>query len=434
MRKHPVWLCLIASLIVVGSMSCNDDDPVVDNDGDITGYPSTLATKWFDLGADLSRVTPGFGPGMVARTMGYSGLALFESIAPAEVVLGRVFSRLSGQSVEPDPGKRYYWPAAANAALAHSFRRYFAAASDANRARIDSLENAQLNELRSGDDTVGIGNAIDFGVRVAEAIFEWSKSDKVLDTWPPFSAPPGPGKWVPTPPAFAPAVVPYWGESRSFVPGIADMLDKDFSIPYDEKPGSVFYAMVDSVYQQSKKLTLRDTLLIRTWADLPINYNGPAHMTKVLTSLIRKENKDLPTAAVLYARHGMAMFDATVLVFRMKYKYNLVRPITYIRNVMGHTNWNTVVVTPPHPEYPSAHSLISGAVVPILENDFGTSYAFTDQTHNELYGSFEYKSIDEYGRSSGYSRFIAGIHYLSSVHTGYDLGKKVGAEVLKLPF
>ena len=40
------------------------------------------------------------------------------------------------------------------------------------------------------------------------------------------------------------------------------------------------------------------------------------------------------------------MNDAAISVFNTKYTYNLLRPISYIRNVMGHTTWNTVVTTP----------------------------------------------------------------------------------------
>ena len=55
------------------------------------------------------------------------------------------------------------------------------------------------------------------------------------------------------------------------------------------------------------------------------------------------------------------MSDAQISLFKSKYLYNAGRPITYIRTVMGQPAWNTLIPTPPHPEYPAGHSVTSGA-------------------------------------------------------------------------
>ena len=39
-----------------------------------------------------------------------------------------------------------------------------------------------------------------------------------------------------------------------------------------------------------------------------------------------------------------------------------------------------VIPTPPHPEYPAAHAVISAASAAVLENIFGEHYSFTDHT------------------------------------------------------
>ncbi|MEJ7675212.1 MAG: hypothetical protein WKF59_21530 [Chitinophagaceae bacterium] len=163
-------------------------------------------------------------------------------------------------------------------------------------------------------------------------------------------------------PVFAPGVVPNWGVNRPIIPDVASMSLPPAPTAYSEDPSSAFYKMADSVYQLSTQLTADDKLLVKTWFDIPENYSGQTHLTKVLTQLIKEENFDLEKTAAAFAQHGIAVSDAAIPCFKAKYAFKLVRPITYIRNVLGHPTWNTVLPTPPHPEYTAAHAAISESI------------------------------------------------------------------------
>jgi hypothetical protein len=142
----------------------------------------------------------------------------------------------------------------------------------------------------------------------------------------------------------------------------------------------------------------------------------------------------LDEAALVYAKHGIAIYEATISVFKSKYAYNLIRPVSYIRNVLGHDTWSTVIGNPPHPEYPSAHATIGGASYVILESIFGKNYSFTDRTHENLYGVRSYENLKEYAVEAANSRFLGGIHYNFSAEAGLIQGEKVGNLVKKIPF
>lgn len=137
-------------------------------------------------------------------------------------------------------------------------------------------------------------------------------------------------------------------------------------------------------------------------------------------------------AAAAYALHGIAMNDASISVLKTKYTYTLIRPISYIRNVFKIDNWNSVIPTPPHPEYSAAHAVISAASAAVLENIFGKNYAFTDHTYDNTYGTRSYQSFDDYAKEAGHSRLLGGLHYGPSVDTGLIQGRKVGMMVNKL--
>jgi hypothetical protein len=181
-------------------------------------------------------------------------------------------------------------------------------------------------------------------------------------------------------------------------------------------------------------LTLDDTITVRFWADLPVNYNVPAHATGILNQLIELKKMKLDEAAIAYAKHGLALNDGVIVLFKAKYLYNCIRPVSYITSVLQHPGWNTVIGTPSHPEYPAAHGGLSGASAEILESVFGKQLAFTDRTYANTYGARTFDSFEDYALEGGLSRVLGGIHYRTSVMEGLTLGRKVGDAVNKLSF
>jgi hypothetical protein len=316
-------------------------------------------------------------------------------------------------------------------------KSFFETTSPANMASIDSLEAAYNAKFQTEADAAKIQNAVDYGRQVATAIFDWSKTDgghqaysHIVD--PTYTAPTGEGLWVPTFPAFGPPVHPHWGDNRSFIANIAASTQPGAPMPYSASVHSSFYDMVNELYTISLSLSHEDSTIAKFWGDQPGNLNVPAHATNILTQLIVANNLDLGAAAAAYALHGIAMNDASISVFKTKYQYNQLRPITYIRNTMGHSTWNSVIPTPPHPEYSAAHAVISAASAVVLEKIFGTHYSFTDHSYDATYGARTYNTFDDYAKEAGRARLLAGIHYSPSIATGLIQGKQVGNKVIQL--
>jgi hypothetical protein len=64
-----------------------------------------------------------------------------------------------------------------------------------------------------------------------------------------------------------------------------------------------------------------------------------------------------------------------------KYRYNLLRPVTYIRSHID-PSWTPLLITPPFPEYTSGNSVQSAAAAHVFTELFGERYAFVDHTHD----------------------------------------------------
>jgi len=435
MKTAYAWaLCLLVILLTAGCNKSEFQGPPAKR------YSADVATVWIRLQMQLTKTTPGFSPGVTGRSFGYSGLTLYESIVPGMPGYQSVTLQLGA----PLPLQAYnfkhsyYWPASANAAMASIIRALFPNTSAANKYSVDSLEADFTTRFQQEAGSEELTRSADFGKQVATAMYEWSKTDGAANDYlnlpSGYTPPVGSGLWVPTPPAMVPAAAPYSGNYRSFVKGIASKLLLPPPTPYNESGKSDFFKMANEIYTLSLSLTRNDSITVRYWADLPGQFNGPSHFTSVATQLIEREHFKLDDAAVTYAKHGMAMTDGGITCFKTKYTYNLLRPITYIRTVMGHPNWNAVISTPPHPEYPSAHAVIMKATSVVLEDIFGKNYSFTDNTFSSTYGSRHYDNFSVYAQEGTWSRIIGGIHFSPSGEAGQEQGQKVGELINKMRF
>lgn len=428
-------LKLLMSLAIVLLLSNCKKYNFIPND---QRYSADVANAWMQLQIKLTRSTSGYNSVVSNRSFGYAGLTLYEAVSPGIKGSVSLLSQIGGTPVSTTKkSEDYYWPESVNAAMASITKQFFVTTSAANMATIDSLENAYKIKFQNEADADKISNAEAYGVQVATSIFEWSKTDGAHEAYkhivdPLFMPKVGEGLWVPTFPAFGLPVHPHWGENRSFIANSEELTQPGPPTAYSESVKSPFYEMVNELYTISLSLTHEDSTVAKIWGDQPGNLNVPAHATNILTELIILNNLDLYSAAAAYALHGIALNDAAISTFKTKYTYNFPRPITYIRKVMLKSDWNSVLTTPPHPEYTAAHAVVSAASATVLENFFGKNYKFTDHSYDGSYGARSFNSFADYAAEAGYSRLLAGIHYAPSIATGLIQGKKIGEMVNKL--
>ena len=135
----------------------------------------------------------------------------------------------------------------------------------------------------------------------------------------------------------------------------------------------------------------------------------------------------------MYVQVSAALADGFISAWDTKYRYNLIRPVTYIQKYVDST-WLPYIETPPFPEWTSAHSTISAAAAAVLTNRFGDDYEFDDWT--EAYLGLpvrSFKSFRDAAMEVTWSRFWGGIHYreacLNGTEKGWQLGEFVVAHV-----
>jgi hypothetical protein len=93
--------------------------------------------------------------------------------------------------------------------------------------------------------------------------------------------------------------------------------------------------------------------------------------------------------------------------------------------------WQPLLQTPPFPEYPSGHSVISTAAAVVLTAEFGPGFAFVDSTEAR-YGLpvRSFPSFEGAAAEAAISRLYGGIHYRRAIEEGVAQGRRVGQHVL----
>ena len=356
--KKALLFSVITMFFYIG---CDEKDPFHEGNyhKPVKKYSGDLAVKWMRLQMSISRATPGFNS---TRAFGYSGLSLYESLVEGMPGYKSVASSMIGVNVPPHKSSLIFFPASANAAMAFIIKSLIPMASPASMAKIDSLEAAFNSEFSTQAPADVLSKSAEYGRKVASVIFEWSKTDGAAEAAAKnasYPVPVGFGLWKPTPPGLvSPPVNVYANEVRTYVKNSTTLTLPPAPIPYSEVVGSPFYNQANEVYTISQSLTPYDILTVKTWGEFPGNYTNALRYQQIAIQLVDDANLTLDIAALAFAKHGMAINDAVTCVFNAKYIHNVVRPITYIRDVLLHTTWPTVNTTPPHPEYPSAHACV----------------------------------------------------------------------------
>jgi len=366
---------------------------------------------------------------------GYLGIGLYESVRYGIKNSVSLSTQLHQMPEMParENNNGYNWEVSANAAMASLLRSFNTGLTAANNVSIDSLENAYNEKLKSEEDLTSFERSQIFGRSIATAVRNWSLTDNFNPSNVGYPVPPpGNGAWEPTLPAFVPIPVnPFLKDARLLLQSNITSIAPAFPAAYSEDPNSDFYKIVKNVYDVSKTLTTEQKNIALFWVDQGngVGFTPPGHDFSIITQALENAGASLAVAAEVYAKAGIAERDATIVCFTSKYKYNLLRPVTYIRKLID-PNWLPFIPTPPHPEYPAAHAFITGSVMQAVTEVLGDNIAITDHTYDfRGWTPRSYSSLFNAGEEAGMSRLYGGIHYLPSINTGLTLAHELGSRV-----
>ncbi len=443
--KKLIWLLAIITGLLFLS-SCNKTDfsdvkkkqpdsvknnEMADDHSDKKKADAQVALDWYKL---QLRILLERNSAVNGVYFGYIGIGLYESVRYGTEHSVSLSTKLYQMPAMPakENNNGYSWPVSANAAMAKMVRSFYTGLTPANMASIDSLENAYNLKLHPTAGSAAFNRSQAFGRSIATAVYNWSLTDNFNGGNAGYIPPVFPGSWVPTPPAFLNIPInPFYGNARPFLASNLTNVAPVFPAAYSEVINSDFYNTVKNVYDVSKTLTTEQKNIALFWVDQGngVGYTPNGHEMNLVIQALEQTHASLAVAAEAFAKTCIAQRDALLVVFKCKYIYNLIRPVSYIRKVID-PNWLPFIPTPPHPEYPAAHALITGAAMQALQRVLGNHVTITDHTYDfRGYPSRTYATIFAAGEEAGISRLYGGIHYMPSINTGLIMAKDIGNKV-----
>ncbi|MDE3252321.1 MAG: vanadium-dependent haloperoxidase [Bacteroidota bacterium] len=282
---------------------------------------------------------------------------------------------------------------------------------------------------------------------VSASIMRWSKKDNYLETRgaEKYSVKDIPGRWIPTPPMYASATEPHWKDIRPMVIDSSNIFapppPPDYNIT---DKNSKYYHELMYIKNAIDSLTPEQKHIAAFWDDNPFKMNVTGHVMfgskkfspsghwmSIIGIAAKQAKADYANTVYAFAKTGIALFDAFIECWDVKYTYNTVRPETVINKYFD-PEWHPYLQTPAFPEYTCGHSTCSASAAEALTDVFGDNFAYTDSTELEFgIPNRSYKSFRDAAVENNWARFYGGIHFHNSCIVSTEVGKKVGQYVVE---
>ena len=401
--------------------------------------PEAVLQNWYKLVLQLVRHTPTYSPPVASRSFAYLGVTAFEAVAAGSGEMRSLAGQLNGLQPVPqrEAGQTYDNAVVVQAAMASAVQKFFNNTGPTGQRAIASLEAKLRAEVSATLPADVVARSEAYGRAVAAHVAAWSQGDggAVIENmgFPlDYKLTAGAAHWVPTnliAQQQAP-LLPDWGKNRTFAMPTGESCPLPAPPDYSEDKTSEFYKQALEVYETKQNLTAEQRAIARFWSDDPmLSLTPPGHWVSIVLQILKSENAGLDRSVEVLARLGVAEADAFIGCWNTKFQYDLLRPVTYIRRVMD-PKWESTMTTPPFPEYPSGHSVQSGAAATVLTDLFGENFAFEDTTlQSDGLAPRAFASFWAAANEAGISRLYGGIHFRAAIERGLEQGRCIGAFV-----
>jgi hypothetical protein len=238
-----------------------------------------------------------------------------------------------------------------------------------------------------------------------------------------------PGVWVKV--GAAPPASPRWGQMTTWVIRSGSQFRPDAPPALDSGRYARDYNEVKTLGAlDGSARTPEQTNIAIFWDASP-----SAIWNSVARGVIAARGLNLSSAARALALMYIAAADASIACFDAKYTYNFWRPITAIQrgdedgndNTVPDLTWQPLIVTHPHPEYPSGHSTNSSAMATVLTLLFGDAPGVPIVATSPRDPAFprSWTSFSQGVEEVIDARIYIGFHFRTSDETGARLGRQV---------
>jgi hypothetical protein len=320
-------------------------------------------------------------------------------------------------------------PEAAAAAAAH---RVLTIVYPAQTATFDAALAASLGAIPDGPAEE---DGVDWGVFVADEILNLRAADGSATTVT-YETPAGANWWIPTPPAFAPALLPNWPLVTPWCMTHGAQFRQPAPPPLTSGQYTAAFREVQILGDvDSATRTAEQSEIALFWNDGAGTNTPPGHWQEIAQTIAQAQGNSLVDNARLFALLTIAQADAAIVSWDNKYHWDHWRPYTGIVEAASDGNpgtspdasFSSFIATPPFPAYTSGHSTFSGSSARILAHFFGTDAISFSAASDGLPGvTRSFESLSQAAEEAGQSRIYGGIHWQYDNQGGLASGRALG--------
>jgi hypothetical protein len=305
----------------------------------------------------------------------------------------------------------------------------------------DTLLTSQLNAIPEGSAKA---NGIALGAQAAAQMLASRANDGSANPDAPYTPGPNPGDYQFTPPFDGPPFNGYAaGENWGMVTPFALRSGDQFRAPPPYRVTDLEYTFdVNEIKalgaaNSAGRSDDQTQLAIFWYESCGLGWNRVARLLET------QHPHDLAGSARVFATLNAALADGYIASIESKYTYNFWRPITAIRLAATDGNdltsadptWEPLLLTPPIPDYPSAHAAVGGAASAVLIAFYGDENTFTSEsTMSAAFPNVEprtFHHVSDAAKENAISRMMVGIHFRLACVRGYEQGLQVGNWVVR---
>lgn len=435
-----LWAFCLVLLSATVWTACDKDatesNPGTPQTRSIDDYEASLARSWMDMAYNTVKRQGMFALD-ASRTYAYVAIAMYESMVHGMPNGRSLAGQLQGLNTLPLPesGKTYDWGIVLCHTIPQMMDELVPNMSVESDYKIDALEREQEIKLRADHEISDevMENSKAFADELAKALIEWSRTDNRAGMESlSYTAPSrvgNPQYYIPTTAGAPNFMMPFWWTSRPFVISSYAVCAPPPPYPYSEDPNSAYYKDVKEVLDASQD---PDKVAIgRYWANNPGQSGSPAgSWLNIAGQLVEQFDLKLTQTLQMYVLMAIGTRDAFIACWYQKYKYNLQRPATYIREVLGQPNWQSPIPTPPYPDYTSGTSVNAGCSSEILTKMYGLQ-SFTDNQHQDKgFGIRRFEHFKQAGVEAFHSRIYGGVHMRRACEMGFEQGECIAKQIM----
>lgn len=389
-----------------------------------------------------------FSPPVASRIYAYSNMAAYEILTKGDKNLksfGDAYHNFESIPL-PDSTKQINFRVAALVAHMEIGKQLVF-----SEERITALQDSLYNKWSLQNEESFLDSK-EYGMQVVAHFKKWIQKDnyKETRTMPKYSVySESPARWQPTPPSYMDAIEPHWAAIRPFAIDSASQFRPGPHPEFSLEEGSLFHKELMEVYNvrmemEEKGDNSEEMAIAQFWDCNPYVSTQRGHLmfaTKKITPgghwigvckiAARAHNLNFEESVYAYTATSIAIADGFISCWEEKFRSELIRPETLINQHIDE-NWKPLLQTPPFPEYPSGHSVVSGAAATVLTQIFGDNFAYEDDTETK-YGlpTRSFTSFNQAAEEAAESRLYGGIHYRAAIDNGLVQGQNLGQFVIQ---